>query len=55
MNASIRYAILMRDPDGFDEEPTLRDYELFDEWILATYGQDAYNDYYRFQSKEYDA
>lgn len=37
--------ILAHDPDGGYTEPTEADYVAFGEWAVATYGQQAWDDY----------
>lgn len=37
--------ILSRDPDGGEVQPTARAYADFRNWVIATYGEQAWQDY----------
>lgn len=39
------YAIQSADPDGQEREPTQADYDAFRAWVIAAYGQQAWDDY----------
>ncbi len=38
-------AIQRCDPDGGEREPTEEDYAAFARWVVATFGQDAWDRY----------
>jgi hypothetical protein len=41
------YAIMRRDPDGGEREPSNEDRERFRRWAIATYGPEVWDRYRR--------